>query len=182
MPTSPTELVRDWHDFYVLAGTAAATLAGLMFVAASLGASIFSEEHRGPLRAFLTPTVVHFAAVLFACLLVMIPTQSWQTLGVLLGVLGVAGSAYCARIVVELIIRHRFEVDASDRIFYAVVPFLGYLFVVASAVLFLVRVQNQRRSLRRRSVDAASRRGSQRLGHDGLDHDPGADQQGALNR
>lgn len=144
MPTSPTELVRDWHDFYVLAGTAAATLAGLMFVAASLGASIFSEEDRAPMRAFLTPTVVHFAAVLFACLLMMIPTQSWATLGGLLGVLGGAGSAYCGGIVVELIIRHRFDVDPSDRIFYALMPFVGYLLVAAAAALFARPVQDQR--------------------------------------
>jgi hypothetical protein len=139
MPTSPAELLHDWHDFYVLAGSAAATLAGLMFVAASIGSSVFNDEHRAPLQAFLTPTVVHFAAVLFACLLVTIPTHSWQMLGGLLGALSLAGAIYCGRLVVELIVRHRFEVDLSDRIFYAVIPFAGHLLVLASAVLDFVQ-------------------------------------------
>ena len=81
MPASVAELLHDWHDFYVLAGTASATLVGLMFVAASIGSSIFNEQHRAPMTAFLTPTVVHFAAVLFTCLLATIPTHSWRTLG-----------------------------------------------------------------------------------------------------
>jgi hypothetical protein len=33
-----TEALKDWHDFYVLVGTAAATLLGLLFIAVSLGA------------------------------------------------------------------------------------------------------------------------------------------------
>jgi hypothetical protein len=34
MPASLAELLRGWHDFYILIGTASATLVGLMFVAA----------------------------------------------------------------------------------------------------------------------------------------------------
>jgi hypothetical protein len=41
-----TEILRDWHDFYVLMGTMAATLVGLMFVAASIGAGLFTDEHK----------------------------------------------------------------------------------------------------------------------------------------
>src|SRR5262249_26047214 len=36
------ELLHSWHDFYLLVGTASATLVGLMFVAASIGAQVFS--------------------------------------------------------------------------------------------------------------------------------------------
>ena len=32
--TGLIDALRDWHDFYVLIGTASATLVGLMFVAA----------------------------------------------------------------------------------------------------------------------------------------------------
>src|SRR5215470_15532738 len=119
MGPSLAELLHDWHDFYLLVGTASATLVGLMFVAASIGSSIFDEDHRVGLTAFITPTVVHFASVLFTCLVVTIPTHNWRTLGGLIGAGGLAGAIYCGRLVVSMVIRHRFNVDLIDRLFYA---------------------------------------------------------------
>jgi hypothetical protein len=139
MPASPTELLREWHDFYVLVGTASATLVGLMFIAVSIGSSIFNEEKRASMAAFITPTVVHFAAVLFACLMVTIPTQGSLTLGCLLGAGGVAGTIYCGKILIQIIVRHRFNIDLTDRLFYVLLPLLGYLLALLSAVLLLMR-------------------------------------------
>lgn len=136
---SPAELLHDWHDFYGLVGTASATLVGLMFVAASIGSSVFNEKHRGPMQAFITPTVVHFASALFVCLLAVIPTHSWYTLGGLLGAGGLAGSVYCGRILTEIVIRRRYDVDLSDRLFYALIPFVGNLVVLASALLLIMQ-------------------------------------------
>lgn len=141
MPTSPAELLRDWHDFFVLAGTASATLAGLIFIAASIGATYFTERHRLPLSAFLTPTVMHFAAVLFACLLVMIPIRSWHTIGGLLGAVGIAGLIYCGRILVRIIIGNRFHVDFGDRLFYALLPLLGHVLLSISAYQLFSRYE-----------------------------------------
>src|SRR5689334_15674836 len=126
MPVTLAQLLREWHDFYVLVGTASATLVGLMFVAASIGSSVFNEKHRAPMTTFITPTVVHFAAVLFISLLAIIPGHSWHTLGVLLGMLGIAGSIYCGRLLLWLAVQHRFNVDWEDRTFYAFIPLLGY--------------------------------------------------------
>jgi hypothetical protein len=139
MPVTLAQLLREWHDFYVLVGTASATLVGLMFVAASIGSSFFNEEHRAPMTTFITPTVVHFAAVLFTCLLVIIPTQNWHTLGVVLAILGLAGSIYCGRLLLRLIIRHQFNVDWEDRMFYAFIPLLGYLLLQIAAVLLFMQ-------------------------------------------
>jgi hypothetical protein len=136
MPASPAQLLHEWHDFYLLVGTASATLVGLMFVAASIGASIFNEEHRAPVTAFITPTVVHFCAVLFSSLLVTIPTHGWRTLAGLLAAGALAGAVFCARLVVHVVIQRRFKVDMSDRVFYAILPLLGYLLGLISAVLF----------------------------------------------
>ena len=41
LSVSLDQTLRDWRDFYVMGGTAAATLVGLMFVFASIGASRF---------------------------------------------------------------------------------------------------------------------------------------------
>src|SRR5215813_3519473 len=135
MHDSLAELLREWHDFYVIIGTASATLVGLMFVASSIGATVFSEESRAALAAFITPTVVHFTAVLFASLVVTIPSHSWHSLGVVLGAGGLAGVVYCGQILVEVIVRHRFNVDLIDRLFYALIPMLGHLLALVAAVL-----------------------------------------------
>jgi hypothetical protein len=47
-----------------------------MFVAASIGANIFNEKHLESMRAFITPTVVHFSIALFICILATIPTHT----------------------------------------------------------------------------------------------------------
>src|SRR5215475_8937602 len=136
MEPSLAALLRDWHDFYVLVGTASATLVGLMFIAISIGTSIFNEDLCIGMTAFITPTVVHFAAALFTCLLVTIPTQSWYTLGGLLAAGGLAGSLYCGSLAVRIIVRT--HVDLSDRLFYALLPLFGYMLALVSAVLLLM--------------------------------------------
>src|ERR1700732_5089715 len=98
MQGSVAELFHTWHDFYLLVGTAAATLVGLMFVAASIGASVFSEEHKAALRAFISPTVVHFTSALVLCVLAMIPSHTWMTLSALLAVMSVTGLIYSGKI------------------------------------------------------------------------------------
>jgi hypothetical protein len=141
MASSVAALLHDWHDFYILVGTASATLVGLMFVAVSIGSSIFNEEKRASMGAFITPTVLHFACVLFACLIIVVPTHSWCTLGGVLGFGGIFGLIYCSRILSDIVIRQRFKVDLdlSDRLFYALIPLLGYLLILISAVLLLMQ-------------------------------------------
>ena len=138
MPSALAELLHDWHDFYVLVGTASATLVGLMFVATSIGTTIFNEDHRAALETFLTPTVVHFAAVLFSGLVIVIPVESWTSLGAVLGAGGLAGAVYCGRLLVHVVVGHRFNVERIDRLFYLAIPFVGYLLVLVSAVLLFM--------------------------------------------
>jgi hypothetical protein len=52
----------------------------------------------------------------------------------------VAGCLYAGRIGYQLFIEHRFNVDVIDRIFYALIPLLGYLLLGgAGMLLFLQR-------------------------------------------
>jgi hypothetical protein len=133
-----TDLLHDWHDFYVLAGTAAATLVGLMFVAASIGASVFNESNRSGVRAFLSPTVVHFSAVLVISLMITVPVHQWSALGAILGVGGLAGTIYSGAILAHIVIGRNYRVGLIDRMFYALIPVVGYgLVLVAAILLFL---------------------------------------------
>ena len=137
MSVSFDQTLRDWRDFYVMGGTAAATLVGLMFVFASIGASRFTDKYLAPMRAFITPTVVHFASALFVCLVSIMPIRDERTLGGVLGVGALIGLAYCARVLA--LIFHRFAdgLTWDDRLFYALIPFAGYLLLLASAALEL---------------------------------------------
>lgn len=133
------ELLRRWHDFYALLGSAAATLTGLMFVAASIAASYFKERSAAGIQAFFTPTVAHFGAVLLVCIVLVAPIPSWKVLGGLLIALGAVGLAYSFAVWV-LIGRHGLiaTIDLADRAWYALSPLAGHLMIVAAAVMLLL--------------------------------------------
>jgi hypothetical protein len=67
-------LVQTWHDFYIVAGTASATLVGLLFVSLSLHlrAVLARPEVRGLARATLT----NFGLVLLVALMLVIPQDA----------------------------------------------------------------------------------------------------------
>jgi hypothetical protein len=135
MHPPPSELFHGWHDFFMLLGTASATLVGLMFVAVSIGASIFKEENRPSIEVFLGPTVVHFTAALVFCILAVVPSHGWFSLAGLAGFIGLAGFCYSAKVLLRLT-RSRYEIDVVDRTFYSVLPPLAYLIVLYAAALF----------------------------------------------
>jgi hypothetical protein len=128
------ETFHGWHDFFLLLGTASATLVGLMFIAVSIGANIFKEENRPALEVFLGPTVVHFAAVLVFCLLAVVPLHGWLSLAALAAAIGLAGIVYAGRVWFRLA-RSRYQIDLIDRTFYAPLPALAYLVVLVAAAL-----------------------------------------------
>lgn len=137
MESSLAIVLREWHDFYLLVGTASATLVGLMFVAVSIGTTIFNESRSAAVRAFITPTVTHFVAVLFTCLVVTMPSHTWTTLSILLGAGAIAGAVYSGRVVVQMIVRRRFKIDLEDRLFYAALPLAGHVMALAAVALLL---------------------------------------------
>ena len=56
-----TAELEHWHDFYVLVGTAGATLLALLFVAVSLGAGFLNEAQAAATRTFYSPVIIHFS-------------------------------------------------------------------------------------------------------------------------
>jgi hypothetical protein len=134
------EAIKPWHDFYTLVGTASATLVGLLFVAASVGAGVYNKDRLPGLRAFLSPSVVHFSSVLVACIIAMVPTGSWLLAGLLVGADGAFGFAYSG-LVWRNIWRHGMHraIDLEDRFYYAALPTLGHAITLGAAVALLVQ-------------------------------------------
>lgn len=63
--------VSGWHDFFVIAGTASATLVGLLFVGLSLHLRIVVG--RPDVRGLARVTLANFGLVLFVALFMVIP-------------------------------------------------------------------------------------------------------------
>jgi hypothetical protein len=90
-------LLADWNNFYVITGSAAAGLTGLTFVVIALAADTKRVNIKG-LRAYVTPTIVHFCAVLAQAAYLSTPHQSVCSLSIGFGAAGIAGLAYVARV------------------------------------------------------------------------------------
>ena len=67
-------LAQRWHDFYVVAGTAAATLVGLLFVGLSL--HLRAVLSRSEVRSLARVTLANFGLLLFVSLFMVIPQGS----------------------------------------------------------------------------------------------------------
>lgn len=126
-----------WHDFYVLLGTASATLIGAMFVVASIGSGVITHEGAANTRAFITPTVIHLGAALIGSIVTMVPALAAPWAGALFGAGGVAGLVYSVAVLAQVLRRR--QLVWSDRAWYALVPVAGYLAALAAAALFFRR-------------------------------------------
>jgi hypothetical protein len=131
--------LQAWQNFHELIGTAAATLVGLMFVAASVGSGVFTEERQTGLRTFLSPTVVAFSVVLEAALIGLAPVPP-RFCAILLGGTGLLGILYSWRVWTRMVqdgISQR--IDFEDRVWYTAAPALAYLLFAGTGLLFVVR-------------------------------------------
>jgi hypothetical protein len=131
---SVSPMLKDWHDFYILLGTAAAALVALLFVAASIGASILTPERSRATRTYLSPILFHYAAMLFASLIALIPTQTPFWLGIGMGSVGLIGLLYSLFVCFQLFRDH--VADIADLLGYGGGPAAAYAAVLISAFLF----------------------------------------------
>ena len=126
-------MLSEWHEFYTLLGTAAAALVALLFVAASIASGFLNPARAGGIRTYMSPVVFHYAAVLFASLIALVPTQTPQSLGLSIGLLGAGGAIYSIFIVVRLF---RDDVpDLADHLGYGALPLAAYAAVLVAAWL-----------------------------------------------
>jgi hypothetical protein len=82
-----------WDIFYVMIGSSAAALTGLTFVVIALATDAHRIDPQG-MRAFVSPTIVHFGTVLALAAFLSVPRQSMVSLSIGLGAVGVAGLTY----------------------------------------------------------------------------------------
>ena len=127
------ETLKEWHDFYVLIGTAGATLLALLFVAVSLGVGFLTEERQSGTRTFMSPVVVHFTSVFFLSAVALFPWHQARYFAALIGVTTLIGAILSTYITVQ-VVRTDMTNYVEDYLAYGLLPGLGYLALLAAAV------------------------------------------------
>ena len=130
--------LSNWQNFYMIMGTAAATLTGLMFVVTTLIAGI--DAHMSILNAgvsaYNTPTVVHFGTVLLLAGILSAPWQTFSSLSLLLGLLGLGMVVYSIIVLRRMRRVPNYQSTLEDWLWYMAFPLLAnVLLIVAAFVL-----------------------------------------------
>jgi hypothetical protein len=131
-------VAESWHDFYVICGSAAAGLTGLMFVVVSLGPKTIAAGATTGVRAFVTPTVVYFTSALVVSAVMTVPAMSPSVLGVFVAVGSVGGLGYMLRVRGHRRWREN-KLDRLDWLWYIGLPILVYLTLLGTAVAIAMR-------------------------------------------
>jgi hypothetical protein len=132
-------LLTIWYTFYVLIGTAAATLTGLMFVVATLitGARGRMSPSSEAFSTFNTPNVVHFSLALLVSAILLAPWQALWQVGVLLGLTGLGGVGYVLIVLRRARRQREYQPVLEDWLFHTILPLVSYTALVVGAILLL---------------------------------------------
>ena len=127
-----------WDSFYVIVGSSAAALTGLMFVVIALIADMDVPKSQGAIAAYGTPTVVHFCLALIVSAALSAP---WRSLGHIAAFIGMCGGAGVVYVYIALRRARRqteYRPVLEDWLWHTGFPMAAYLVVVIAAV-FLAR-------------------------------------------
>ncbi len=137
MPEAVAAASKPWSTFYFLTGSAAANLTGIMFVVITLIDRTDRARTRDGLRVFTTPTVLHFAGVLFISASMLVPWSSFVPLTCVLVLVGGYGLAHLVVVAKHAKRMPSYEPDVEDWIAYTTLPIAAYVAIVAGGLALL---------------------------------------------
>lgn len=133
MEASWSHQLEQWHEFFLLSGTAGVTLTGVLFIVISLGPSIIASENSTGVRAFISPNAVYFTTVLVVSNALMAPEISQALVGWLL----IVGAALALVYLWSVKGPQRWRengLSALDWIWYIAFPYLAYAIALLAGV------------------------------------------------
>jgi hypothetical protein len=128
------EALHPWHEFYILLGTAGATLLALLFVAVSLGAGYLTSRNQQGTRVFMSPVVIHFTSVFFLSAVCLVPSHGPVFFALLIGATAITGIVVSIVISV-MVVRTDMTRYVQDYFAYGLLPALAYLALLAAALM-----------------------------------------------
>lgn len=133
--------LTDWENFYVIVGSSAGALTGLQFVVIALIAEARTEGGILEIRAFGSPTVVHFCESLIISAILSAPWHGVRGPATALMICGLAGLAYAIRAMQHARKQKGYQPDAEDWVWYSALPVVTYVALTVTAVLLPAHVK-----------------------------------------
>jgi hypothetical protein len=130
--------LAGWENFYIIIGSSAAALTGLMFVVITLTAENREVDGAGALDAFASPTVLHFCAVLLVAAILTTPGHTTGSLSFSLTVCGVSGITYCSRIISRMRRQKAYTPVREDWVWHSLLPLIAYVCLLGAAAVVWV--------------------------------------------
>lgn len=128
-----------WVNFYVIVGSSAGALTGLMFVMITLIAGRPGPSRGTGIAAYGTPNVVHFCAALAVAAGLSAPWPSLGATSIMLGICGLGGVAYVL-VVLQRLRRPEGNPEGyrpvlEDWLSHVLLPLIAYGSLLASALM-----------------------------------------------
>jgi hypothetical protein len=135
MVDTASPFLTAWSSFYVMIGSSAAALTGLMFVVITLVTRAErAEDTQSGIATFSTPTVMHFATALLIAAVLIAPWRSPVHAGVVVALIGLVGVAYILRVMYLARRLTTYTADLEDWIWFTILPFVAYAAISAGAI------------------------------------------------
>ncbi|MBV9121109.1 MAG: hypothetical protein JOZ39_10400 [Chloroflexi bacterium] len=137
MPDAITQAIPSWHDFYMLSGTASATLMGLLFVSVSLKLDLLGSGLQVALMSRAGQAFSNLLYVLFISFVFLIPHIDGSSLGLSMCGIGATGMLRMAKLGWDAI-RSKEKLDAGTVIWRFALPVLAHAALVAAGVMLVL--------------------------------------------
>jgi predicted permease len=128
-------MFKDWDNFYLMIGSAAGALIGLLFVVVTLTTNLGRDKAQRGQQLYMTPIVFHLGVILVLSAVTAVPDLDALVTGTLVSVAALMGLAYAGFIISQIGRRKTPEPPHwSDVWCYGVIPAVVYLGLLAAAV------------------------------------------------
>ena len=129
-------VLNGWESFYVIVGSSGAALTGLMFVVIAIVADSPQIRDASAIKAFGTPTMVHFCVALLVSAVTSAPWHRIWSLATTIAAIGVGGITYGCIVIARAVRQTGYKPVFQDWLWYMALPLVAHItFVIAGLSL-----------------------------------------------
>ncbi|HVY21010.1 MAG TPA: hypothetical protein VHA70_13165 [Bauldia sp.] len=122
-----------WETYYLMVGSSAGALIGLLFVVITLSGELDPDRGSIAQRTFLSPTIFHFVAVMVISCAAVVTTLPPPAMAAVIAIPGVVGTVN-AGITLRTLTSGKLDVTHwTDYLYYGVLPAIGHVWLVIAA-------------------------------------------------